>query len=90
MFSRDLPSKLNNAAGRSTTPPFVNVWTHCSAVVRRRIEVRFSHRLLAKGATLSGPESAMVDISRLLHVSSGSIVKSIAGESNTASTRDRV
>ena len=28
------------------------------------IEVRFSHRLLAKGATLSEPESAMIDISR--------------------------
>ena len=28
------------------------------------IEVIFSHRLLAKGATLSEPESAMIDISR--------------------------
>ena len=50
--------------------------------MRRWIEVRFSHRLLAKGATLSEPESAMIDISRLLHVSSGSIVESSAGESN--------
>ena len=50
--------------------------------MRRRIEVRFSHRLLAKGAALSEPESAMIDISRLLHVSSGSTVESSAGESN--------
>ena len=48
--------------------------------MRRRIEVRFSHRLLAKGATLSEPESAMIDISRLLHVLSGSIVESSVGE----------
>ena len=37
---------------------------------------------VCQGATLSKPESAMIDISRLLHVSSGSIVESSAGESN--------
>ena len=90
IFSRDLSSKLNYAPGRSITSFFVNVWTHCSAVVRRRIEVRFSYRLLVKGAILSEPELAMIDISLLPHVLSGSIVKSSAGESNTASARDRV
>ena len=64
--SRDLPSKLNHVAGPSSTVPFVNVWTYCSTVVRRRIDVGFSHQLPAKGTTLSELESAMIDISRSL------------------------
>ena len=61
---RDLLSNPNHAAGASST--FVNVWTHSSMVVCRRIDVGYPHRLPAKGTTLSGLKSAMMDISRLL------------------------
>ena len=46
-------------------------------VVRRRIDVGFSHRLPAKGTTLSELESAMIDISRLLDLSTDSIVETL-------------
>lgn len=46
-------------------------------VVRRRIDVKSSHRLSAKVTTLSELESAMIDLSRLLDLSIDSIVETL-------------
>ena len=90
MFSRDLSSNSNHAAGPSSTLHFVNVWTYCSTVVRRRSDVGFSNRLLTKGTALFEPESAIIDISLVLHLSTYSIAENSAGEGNTVSTLNRV
>ena len=84
--SRDLPSNPNHAAGPSSTLPY------CSTVVRRRIDVGFSHQLLAKGTALSELDSAMIDIlvSLSLELSTDNIAENSAGECNTVSTLDKV
>ena len=58
--------------------------------MRRRIDVEFPHRLLAKGTTLSELGLAMINISRLLDLLTGSTMESGAGISNTVSTLNRV
>ena len=82
--SRDLPTNPNHAADPSSTLPY------CSTVVRRRIDVGFSHQFLAKGTALSELESAMIDIYLLLELSTDSIAENSAGECNTVSTLNKV